>query len=60
MWDAYGTLVRTTPTTMSGLLAMLIFVAECVDRGDTAVEESEIFSTFARAAKALSGNAASA
>jgi hypothetical protein len=56
LFDAYDTCVQTAPTTVPGLFAMLIFAAECVDRGDTAVEDKEIFSTFANAAKALSGS----
>jgi hypothetical protein len=34
---------------------MLTYASECVDREDKGVENSEIFSTLAAAAKALSG-----
>jgi hypothetical protein len=55
MWDAIDTFAQTVPTTVAGLLAMLIYAKEIADRGDCdAFDDAEIFSTLATAAKALS------
>jgi hypothetical protein len=56
MWDAIDTFAQTVPTTVAGLLAMLIYAKEVADRGDCdAFDDAEIFSTLATAAKACPG-----
>ncbi len=58
-WDAHQAFAETEPTTLAGLLAMLIYAGEIAERGDREVfHEVDIFPTIATAAKTLSGRSA--
>ena len=59
LWDAHQAFAETEPTTLAGLLAMLIYAGEIAERGDREVfHEVDIFPTIATAAKTLSGRSA--
>jgi hypothetical protein len=58
LWDYYRAFAETVPTTLAGLLAMLVYADEVTECEPEVLADFGIISTFATAAKALIKNEA--
>jgi hypothetical protein len=56
-WEITGEFVETVPTTLAGLLAMLIYAGKMLERGNDAFGDHhpELIESLATAARAIGG-----